>query len=329
MKRTIAALVVGLSASLAGCGTNQSALNPASGHASELAKLSWLLFALGTGVLLIVIVATIIAYSGSDRIRATLASHGAVVFGGIAFPVVVLTALLATGIWLTKGSQARLQETAGTRVSVVGEQWWWRLAYEGADGQPIATANELRVPVGRSTLLELTSADVIHSFWVPSLAGKIDMVPGRTTRLRLEPNAPGIFRGQCAEYCGGPHALMAFEVVAMPPAAFDAWLAGQAQPAAEPSTPIAQRGRELFLASGCGGCHAIGGTEANGTIGPDLTHLASRRSVGLDTTPLTPAAIAAFVRDGQHVKPGNLMPPFRMFAPDDLEALSTYLAGLK
>jgi cytochrome c oxidase subunit 2 len=329
MKHAIAAISVGLSASITGCSTSQSVLNPASGHASELANLSWLLFALGAGVLLIVIVATIIAYSGSDRLRTALSSERTVVVGGIAFPIVVLTALLAAGIWLTKGSQARLQQPADLRIKIVGEQWWWRLAYEGPDGKPIAAANELRIPAGRATLLELTSADVIHSFWVPSLAGKIDMIPGRTTRLRLEPSSPGIFRGQCAEYCGGPHALMALEIVAMPADEFDAWLAGQAQPATEPATPDAQRGSDLFLASGCGGCHAVRGTEANGTIGPDLTHLASRRSVGLDTTTLTPAAIAAFVRDGQHIKPGNLMPPFRIFAPTDLAALSTYLAGLK
>jgi len=329
MKRAIAALLVSLSALLFGCGTNQSVLNPGSEHASELANLSWLLFALGTAVLLIVIVATTIAYSGSDRMRAAVASHSAVVIGGIAFPVVVLTALLTAGIWLTKGSQARLQQPADLRISVVGEQWWWRLAYESRDGQQIAAANELRIPVGRATLLELASADVIHSFWVPSLAGKIDMIPGRTTRLRLEPSAPGIFRGQCAEYCGGPHALMALEVVAMPADEFDAWLAGQTQPAAQLDTPVAQRGRELFLTTGCGGCHTVRGTEANGSIGPDLTHLASRRSVGLDTTPLAPATIAAFIRDGQHLKPGNLMPPFRIFTPDDLDALSNYLAGLK
>lgn len=329
MKRAAAALSLGLCASLIGCGTNQSVLNPASAPASELANLSWLLFALGAAVLLIVIVAALIAYAGSDRLRAMLASKKAVVIGGIVFPVVVLTALLAAGIWLTKSSQARLQAPADLRIGIVGEQWWWRLAYEGAGGQPIATANELRIPVGRVTRLKLTSADVIHSFWVPSLAGKIDMIPGRTTHLQLEPSTPGNFRGQCAEYCGGPHALMALEVVAMPADAFDAWRARQTEPAAEPATPDAQRGRDLFLASGCGGCHAIRGTEATGAIGPDLTHLASRRSVGLDTTPLTPAAIAAFIRDGQHIKPGNLMPPFRIFTPDELAALSSYLAELK
>jgi cytochrome c oxidase subunit 2 len=313
---------------VAGCGGNQSVLNPKSDPAVELAQLSWILFALGAFVLLIVVVAIALACVGTQAVRSALASHGMVVSGGIAFPVIVLTALLSYGVWLTGGSQARLNEGALLRIKIVGEQWWWRIAYEDRGGQ-IASANELRIPVGRPALLELTSADVIHSFWVPNLAGKLDMMPGRTTRLRPEANASGIYRGQCAEYCGGPHALMAFEVVAMPPEEFDAWLASQAAPANDPATPAAQRGRELFMSAGCGACHSVRGTEAVGTIGPDLTHLGSRRSVGLDTNQLSAATIANFSRDGQHIKPGNLMPPYRIFTPGDLSALSIYLAELK
>ena len=199
----------------------------------------------------------------------------------------------------------------------------------GPDGT-IATANELRIPAGRTVVFTLQSADVIHSFWVPNLGGKVDMIPGRTTHLRAAaPTEPGVFRGQCAEYCGGPHALMALEVVALPPAEFEAWLDGQARPAVEPASPAAHRGGELFLAAGCGACHTVRGTPATGRSGPDLTHLGSRRSVGVDTRPMTQANIARFIRDGQHVKPGNLMPPFRIFAADDLDAVATYLAGLK
>ncbi len=329
MRRPYLIISVVAAVGISGCGNNQSVLNPKSGPATELAHLSWLLFALCTAIFLIVMVAIVVAQYGSDKSRTTLASHGAVVFGGIAFPIVVLTALLVYGVWLTGESQARLKEAVEHRVRIVGEQWWWRIAYQSPDGQPIASANELRIPVGRATLLELTSADVIHSFWVPNLAGKIDMIPGRTTYLRLEPDTAGVYRGQCAEYCGGPHALMAIEIVAMPPDEFDSWLAQQAAPAAEPASPIASRGRELFLSSGCGSCHTVRGIEAAGTIGPDLTHLGSRRSVGIDTRPLTPEAIGAFVQNGQHIKPGNLMPPFRIFGSEDLTALSTYLAGLK
>jgi cytochrome c oxidase subunit 2 len=314
---------------LAGCSDNQSVLNPKSGPAAELAQLSWLLFAMGAFVLAVVLIALLVALRGSDPARAVVASTKAVVWGGIAFPIVVLTALLVYGVWMTGASQSRLKETADLRVKIVGEQWWWRIAYEGPDGNIIASANELRIPVGRATLLELTAADVIHSFWVPNLAGKIDMIPGRTTQLRLEPNTPGVYRGQCAEYCGGPHALMAFEVVAMEPAAFDAWLSGQAAPARKPETPTTAKGQGLLLALGCGGCHTVRGSEAAGSIGPDLTHLASRRSVGIDTNALSAATIAAFIRDGQHIKPGNLMPPYRLLQTDELIAVSAYLAALE
>jgi cytochrome c oxidase subunit 2 len=330
MKHTgLLLFVIGVAAGVAGCSGNQSVLNPKSNPAAELTQLSWVLFALGALVLLIVVVAIALAYVGTQAVRSALASHGMVVSGGIAFPVIVLTVLLGYGVWLTRGSQARLNEETSLRIKIVGEQWWWRIAYEDREGQSIVSANELRIPVGRPALLELTSADVIHSFWVPNLAGKLDMMPGRTTRLRLEANESGIYRGQCAEYCGGPHALMAFEVVAMPPEEFDAWLKRQTAPANDPATPAARRGRDLFMSAGCGACHSIRGTGAVGTIGPDLTHLGSRRSVGLDTNGLSATTVANFIRDGQHIKPGNLMPPYRIFNPDDLSALSIYLSELK
>lgn len=317
------------SVALAGCSDNQSVLNPKSGPAAELAQLSWLLFGMGAFVLAVVSIALLVALRGSESARAIVASPRAVVWGGIGFPIVVLTALLIYGVWLTAGSQLRLNETADLRIRIVGEQWWWRIAYEGPDGNAITSANELRIPVGRATQLELTAADVIHSFWVPNLAGKIDMIPGRITRLRLEPNTAGVYRGQCAEYCGGPHALMAFEVVAMEAKAFDEWLSGQAAPARQAETPATTRGQELFLALGCGGCHTVRGTEAAGTIGPDLSHLASRRSVGIDANALSAASIAAFIRDGQHIKPGNLMPPYRLLDTEELVAVSAYLAALE
>jgi cytochrome c oxidase subunit II len=329
MRQGRAVLLVAALVPIGGCGANQSVLNPMGPAATELAHLSWLLFAFGTVVLLIVVIASALAVRGSTAIRATLASPGMVVWGGIAFPIVTLTVLLVYGIWLTRASQARLADAAAIRIEVVGEQWWWRVAYGGPDGATIVSANEIRIPVGRPTLFALKTADVIHSFWVPSLSGKIDMIPGRTTHLRLQADQAGVFRGQCAEYCGGPHALMAFEVVAMPPDAFEAWLQRLREPAAVPVSQTAHRGGTLFLAAGCGACHTVRGTPAAGTIGPDLTHLGSRRSVGVDTAAMTEENIAAFIRDGQHIKPGNLMPPFRVFLPDDLAAVSAYLAGLR
>ena len=319
----------GLILGLGGCGDNQSVLNPKGPDALELAHLSWLLFIGGTAILLLVFVVAALAIFGSPRARAAIASPHTVVWAGIALPIVVLTALLVYGVWLTRSQQAHVADDTALRIEVVGEKWWWRVAYRDSRGALIHSANEIRIPVGRSVLFTLTSADVIHSFWVPSLAGKIDMIPGRTTYLRLSADHAGIFRGQCAEYCGGPHALMAFNVVAMPPHEFEAWLEQQAAAAVAPTAASAQRGRDLFLAAGCGACHTVRGTAAVGTIGPDLTHLGSRRSVGIDTAAMTEDNVARFIRDGQHVKPGNLMPPFRIFAPADLAAVAAYLTGLR
>ncbi len=315
-------------ASLGGCGGKQSILDPAGPQAVQLAQVSGLLFAVGLLILLVVVLAVLCAIRGPARLRALLAAARTVVWAGIAFPVVTLTALLGYGIWLTRAEAVLPQDPNTIRIAVAGEQWWWRVSYAHGD-RTIVTANEIRIPTESTILFSLTSADVIHSFWVPNLGGKVDMIPGRTTHLRLRADRAGIFRGQCAEYCGGPHALMALEVVAQPPAEFEAWIAGQAAPAAEPHSPAARRGRDVFLAAGCGACHSIRGTPAAGTIGPDLTHLASRRSIGADTLAMTEANIKRFIVEGQHVKPGNLMPPFRIFASGDLDALASYLAGLQ
>jgi cytochrome c oxidase subunit 2 len=303
-------------------------LDPGSSHALQLAQLSWLLFAAGAIILLVVLLAVLLAIRGPDRLRALLASARAVVWAGMVFPAVTLTVLLGYGVWLTRADAVAPRDPDALRIAVVGEQWWWRVHYADGD-RTVATANEIRIPAGRQVLFTLSSADVIHSFWVPNLGGKVDMVPGRATHLRLRADRTGVFRGQCAEYCGGPHALMALEIVGQSPADFEAWMAGQARPAVEPDSAAARRGRGLFLAAGCGACHTVRGTPAAGTIGPDLTHLASRRSVGVDTLAMTEANIKRFIVDGQHIKPGNLMPPFRIFAGSDLDAMASYLAGLQ
>jgi cytochrome c oxidase subunit 2 len=321
-------LIVLAAVPLVGCGGQQSVLNPMGPEALQLAQLSWHLFAAGAFVLLVVVVAIAAAIRGPAPMRALLASPRAVAWGGVVFPAASLTVLLAYGVWMTRAAAITRDDAAALRIAVVGEQWWWRVEYQQADGT-IATANEIRLPTHRPVVFILRSADVIHSFWVPNLGGKVDMIPGRTTYLRVRADSPGVLRGQCAEFCGGPHALMALPVVVMPPAEFDAWLTGQAGLAIEPAPPAERRGRELFLAAGCGACHTIRGTPAMGTLGPDLTHLASRRAVGVDTVAMGQTNIARFIRDGQHMKPGNLMPPFRIFAPDELDAVAAYLAGLR
>jgi cytochrome c oxidase subunit 2 len=215
------------------------------------------------------------------------------------------------------------------QLAISGEQWWWRVTYTTADGRRVESANELRIPVGRPVRIELTSADVIHSLWIPKLAGKLDMIPGRKNVLHLTANTPGVSRGQCAEYCGGAHALMSFYVVALPPAEFETWLSKEAEQARPASDSESNAGQMLFLSHGCGGCHTIRGTAANGRIGPDLTHLGGRMSLAAATLPNDEAAIAHWITHNQHIKPTNRMPPFGIFSKTELATLSRYLSGLK
>jgi len=217
---------------------------------------------------------------------------------------------------------------------VTGEQWWWRVAYTtpaGAQGKEtvVRSANEIRLPAGQRVELVLDSPDVIHSFWIPPLGGKMDMIPGRTTRLVLEPTRAGSYRGACAEFCGPSHALMAFSVEVMEPAAFERWLAAEAAPAAAPEEVAAQRGQRLFLDVGCGACHAVRGTEAAGEIGPDLTHLASRATLAAGTLPMTRDALERWISDPQAVKPGALMPAFGVLGESRVADIAAYLASLE
>ena len=212
------------------------------------------------------------------------------------------------------------------QIDVIGHQWWWEFRYPE---QNITTANELYIPTGRPVNFTLQSRDVIHSFWVPSLAGKMDMIPGRLTRLALEPTRTGTFRGACAEYCGASHALMAFDVVVTAGDEFERWLDAQNAPATAPADPLAIRGRETFLANGCSACHTIRGTPAAGRIGPDLTHVASRASIGAATLPNETNALIRWIRETDRLKPGVHMPAFRAVSPADLAALAAYLRGLQ
>jgi cytochrome c oxidase subunit 2 len=313
---------------LASCQEMQSIFAPQGPRAMEIAQLGWLLVAGGSMVLLIVCFALWLAIYGGSGIRLRLASHATVIVGGIVFPTVTLSTLLGYDLWLVQ-SGIRAGATPAARIEVVGEQWWWRVLYVGAAGTRVPSANEIRIPVGQSVEFELKSADVIHSFWVPSLGGKVDMIPGRTTRLRVSADRPGAFRGQCAEYCGGPHAWMAMTIVAIPAEDYSAWLCRETALAREPTTDVERRGGALFHAAGCGACHAIRGTQATGTVGPDLTHIGSRRAIGADLLPMTRANLARFIADGQVIKPGNRMPPFRIFSPDELDAVAAYLHGLR
>jgi cytochrome c oxidase subunit 2 len=248
--------------------------------------------------------------------------------GGVALPLLTLTALVP--YVLTVGHETRAS-TAPDRLSVdvTGHLWWWEMSYRRADGlAAVPSGNELRLPAGEPVELFLRANDVIHSFWVPSLAGKTDMIPGRVNRMVIQADRPGMYRGQCAEYCGTQHALMAFDVIVMPRAEFDAWLAGLAQPVREPQAPQLRQGRDLFISLGCGACHTVRGV-AEGRLGPDLTQIGARRSIGAGTLPGGVGNIAAWIASAQHLKPGNAMPSYDQLQGPQLRALAAYLESLK
>lgn len=312
---------------MTGCSETQSALSPRGPDADRIALLSWILFGGGAVIFALVVILAGVALFGPARWRAVMASERWIIGGGLVFPVVTLAGLLVYGLLLMRPIPADTGSSEPLRITVIGHQWWWRVIYH--DGEPTESANELRLPVGIPVELSLGTADVIHSFWVPNLAGKVDMIPGRTNRLRFTAGEAGESRGQCAEYCGGAHALMSFFVVALPPEEYRTWRASEAQPAQPPATQAEAAGQELFLSSGCGACHAIRGTEARGIIGPDLTHLGSRRSLAAGTLRNDRAAIARWIAESQHVKPENLMPPYGIFTAAELDLLAAYLAGLQ
>jgi cytochrome c oxidase subunit 2 len=215
------------------------------------------------------------------------------------------------------------------QIRVTGHQWWWEVQYRDSLPQNWATtANEIHVPVGRPVVLELRSADVIHSLWPPNLNGKRDLIPGDENSLWFQADSPGVYRAQCAEFCGHQHAKMGLLIVAEGPESFGAWLSRQRDTARTPTDSVARRGQEVFLGSTCVMCHAIAGTPAGSRIGPDLTHLASRRTIAAGTLPNTRGNLAGWIINPQAIKPGVRMPPNRLDS-DDLQALLTYLETLQ
>lgn len=305
----------------------QSALAPGGPAAQAIASLATVL-AVGAAVILVLVMALLAygALSGPRRVHTGLW----VVGGGIVFPVAVLSALLVYDRGLSHALSAPPPPDA-PRIEVEGRQWWWEVRYAaGVAGRDVVvTANEIHLPVGTAVDLVLTTPDVIHSFWVPSLAGKVDMVPGRRNRLTIQADRAGIYRGQCAEFCGVQHARMALLVVAAPPAEFEGWLAREAAPAAPPTTPELTEGHDAFLAHGCGGCHTIRGTTALGLLGPDLTHVGSRRTLAAATIPNHVEAMAAWISASDRLKPGNRMRSFAHLDQGTVTAIAAYLASLQ
>lgn len=307
-----------------------AALQPAGDQAAQTLAITTVLFIGGGLIFAAVMLVLGMALAGPARLRAALSRRGWLVGAGIVFPVVLLSGLLVYTFSAASAMVTGQQGPAAARIEVVAELWWWRVRYLDERGNALfETANEIRIPAGQPVQLELVSPNVIHSFWVPALAGKIDMIPGRVNRMRLRATAPGTYRGQCAEYCGGQHAKMAFHVVALAPGDYAAWFAARRGGPAATGEPAAAPGRDLFTRNGCGLCHAVQGTPAAGTIGPDLTDVGSRAWLAAGTVPNTRANMARWISDGQALKAGSRMPAYRQFSREELGALADYLGSLR
>jgi cytochrome c oxidase subunit 2 len=237
--------------------------------------------------------------------------------------------VLSIGSFFIDRSLANAERDDALKIKVTAAQWWWKIEYDDpTPNRRVVTANELRLPVGRPAKLELHAEDVIHSFWIPNLGGKEDLIPGRINSLVLTPRREGEYRGQCAEFCGLQHAKMAIDASVMSEHDFANWREQQLIPARAPSTPQQVRGHEVFMSSACATCHQIVGTPAAGQTGPDLTHLASRRTIAAGARPYSFESLRDWLRDPQSIKPGNHMPQVQLSA-DDLDALTAYLDSLK
>lgn len=301
-------------------------LAPAGPMAQAIADIGWAMFIGGALITLLVMGLLWRAVRGpAQSVRPTRWIIGA----GIVFPVIVLTALMVWSQWHARVVMAEAPPDALV-IMVTGHKWWWEVRYRHPDGgTDIALANEIRVPVGRTAWLGLNSADVIHSVWLPQLAGKMDTVPGRVNRLVFRVDRAGVYRGQCAEFCGEQHARMGLHLVAMEPAAYARWLRGQSQDARPPATDLQQRGRAAFLAQRCSACHTVRGVAAQGRLAPDLTHVASRVALGAGVLPNGPLALKEWVTHTQVLKPGAYMPSYGQLDAQTLDAIAAWLGSLE
>lgn len=335
------ALLLALPATaLAQLGAPHTTLDPAGPQAAHIDRL-WLVLLWGCAITFLLVMgalalAVVKHHPAPDTHDLPEPARGRVV-RTLSIAVGVTVAVLAWFTAETLLAEHRLRrlqrpdDPEALTILVTGRQWWWQFTYQGAPGRPgdtLITANELHIPVGRPVHLRLVSADVIHSFWIPALHGKRDLIPGRENHLWLQADRPGVFEGQCAEFCGMQHAKMRLLVVAQPEEEFQAWFAAQREPAAEPRTDSERRGREVFLNTTCVMCHTVRGTSAGSRAGPDLTHLASRRTLGSAAMPNTRGHLAGWILDPQGIKPGNHMPP-HAFPAEDLHPLLDYLESLK
>lgn len=315
--------------STTGCsGQRIGALAPAGSEAAATAELL-MVMTIGAALVWSAVVALALYALWRPGPHPLRSGHRLVVGGGLLVPAVVLGALLWRGLVLMPDLRAP-GTREGARVEVTGEQYWWRVRYTGfGTAAPVTLANEVWLPVGERTTIVLDSPDVIHAFWIPELGGKVDMIPGRRNTLVLEPTRTGVFRGVCAEFCGTSHAHMRFVAVVATREAFDAWLRRQAGPALTPASARASRGRDAFLHHGCGACHTVRGTSASGAVGPDLTHVGSRRELAAGVLRNDTSGFQRWLVATHALKPEATMPPFDMLPAADIEAISHYLEGLQ
>ena len=309
----------------------QSVLHPAGIQAQRISELWWTMLVICTVVWIAVAAAALIAIrrgraaAAADTTQRTITRNVAIA-GGVS--LIALIALLTQSVVIGRALDS-LRSPDALRIQVTGNQWWWDVQYDNAiPSLRVTTANEVHIPVGRPVVFNLLSNDVIHSFWIPNLQGKIDLVPGRLNELWLQADTAGVYRGQCAEYCGLQHAKMAFVVVAEPPQQFERWLTANRASAPAPTTPEQERGKEIVERGPCAMCHNITGTLAGGRTAPDLTHIASRSTIAAGSVPNMRGYLAGWIADPQSIKPGNRMPPQGLRA-EELQAVLAYLETLK
>jgi cytochrome c oxidase subunit 2 len=326
-RRTAPAVLTGAGAVallVAGCSGPQSALSPGGPSAGRLAALWWGLFIVAAIVWLIVVFLVVwaVVLRRGKEVKPRGGGTRAVVVAGIVLPTVILLATFGVAVGVMRAEADPPQRPVMT-IDVIGHDWWWEVRYPD-----FVTANEIHIPVGQAIDVRLRTADVIHSFWVPSLTSKRDMIPNKANSLWLQADRAGTYRGQCAEFCGVQHGGMSFLVIAQPAGEFRTWVADQGSPAQTPTESLAARGEQVFTSASCASCHTVRGTSARGELGPDLTHFGSRQELGAGVAPNDRGWLGGWIANAQTVKPGNLMPP-QPLAAEDLQAVIAYLEGLK
>jgi cytochrome c oxidase subunit II len=334
MRRLSSALLL-LCLPLGGCQHWQSVLNAQGPAASSLARMFWIFVAVLATVWVLTMIALLLSLRRRRPIDANpfttnpATERRMTITISVAIGLTLVTVISLTGLSYAAQKALFAHKDGALTLLVTGQQWWWKITYE--DAQPnrvFTTANEIHIPVGEPVLIKLESSDVIHSFWVPSLTGKMDAITGRQNQIQIQADRPGVYRGQCAEFCGLQHAHMGLLIVVESKEDFERWREHQITSAVTPSDEEHQRGMEIFLSKPCIMCHQIRGTDAGGKVAPDLTHVGSRRYIGAGTLETTRGNIAAWIIDPHGVKPGVNMPTIQL-EPGEVQPLASYLEGLK